>query len=379
LGVSLGEILEVYQKMLGTDFESLETKVYLFLDEVQYDDSWALTLKNVYDKTKKVFIVCTGSSALSLQTNPDSTRRISFTRIYPLKFTEYQMIKYKRFPIKGLGNAIKQAIFGSKTAEEVLNALKVLAPKVESYWKSVKPSDLEEYLKYGTLPSSLALEREPLIYPNINQTLNSVLNRDVPQLNTFDKQTIEKLSQILYTVASNDSTSFKKISETVQLDYKTVVSVFDALEKTELLIRVYPLGSHQSQSKKPSKYLFSSPAFRAMYYNIVGSTASFDDYKGKLFEDVIGMYLYRIFSTVPEASMTYDSDQGGADFIVRPGLDPNDNIVLEASLGKKGSRQVVTTLGRVKARYGVVVSTSHLRIDATKQCVAVPLEYFLLI
>lgn len=379
LGVSLSQILDCYEKMLGTKFENLERKVYLFLDEVQYDDSWALTLKNLYDKTKNVFIICTGSSALSLQTNPDSSRRINFTRIYPLTFTEYQMVKYKKFPARGVGNQIRTAIFGSKTAAELYGKLNALEKLVDNYWKDVRKNDLEEYLKYGTLPSSLALGSEPLIYPNINQTLNSVLNRDVPQLNAFDKQTIEKLSQILYTVASNDSTSFRKISEAVNLDYKTVVSVFEALEKTELLIRVYPAGSHESQVKKPSKYLFSSPAFRAMYYNLVGSTVEFRDYRGKLFEDVVGMYLFRIFRNVSEASLTYDSDAGGADFVLRPGLDPNDCIVLEASLGQKGSRQVITTLGRVKARYGIVVSTSPLRLDDTKQCISVPLKFFLLI
>lgn len=379
LGVNLAEILEVYEHMLGVPFESLKKKVYLFLDEVQYDDTWALTLKTLYDKTKNVFILCTGSSALSLHTNPDSSRRLTMTPIYPLTFTEYQLLKSRHFPIVGLGDRIRRILFQSKNAEEVFEGLKPLESEVGRYWRKVGTKDLQQYLKYGTLPSALALTQESLIYTNINHTLTSVLSRDLPQLNTFDKQTTDKLTQILYIVASNELTSYRKISEAVGLDYKVITSVFDALEKTELLFRIYPYGSHESQMKKPSKYLFTSPAFRAMYYNLVGSVYSYDEYKGKLFEDVVGMYLYRIFSNAGEMSITYDTTPDGADFVLSIGLQPREHIAIEASLGKKGSRQALKTMESVKCKYGLVITSSPLRLDETKTCVAVPLQYFLLI
>ncbi len=379
LGTSIKELLEVYEEMLGTPFERLDEPVFIFLDEVQYDNSWGITLKNIYDKAKKVFIICTGSSALSIQTNPDIARRVVLTKIYPLSFTEFQLIKDRKYPLRGLGNSIREALFNSKTGEEAYDNLQSLQWKVDSYWKGIKDSDIESYLKYGTLPSAIALRQEPLIYSQINQTLNSVLNRDVPQLNTFDKQTIDKLSQILYTVASYESTSFNTISQNIGLEFRTVSSIFDALEKTELLIRIYPYGPHESQARKASKFLFTSPAFRAMYYNLVGSTATFDEYKGKLFEDVIGLYLHRIFSKT-DNSITYDSAQGGADFIVGtriPGQ--GGGIVIEASLGEKKYEQVYNTSKKINARYGFVVSPTNLKISNDKQCFAVPLKFFLLI
>ena len=380
LGTSVKELLDVYEEMLGTPFEKLEEPVFIFLDEVQYDNSWGLTLKTIYDRAKKVFIICTGSSALSIQTNPDIARRVVMTKIYPLSFTEYQLIKDRKYPTKGLGSSIREALFNSKTGEEAYLKLELFKDQVKDYWKGIKSIDIDSYLKYGTLPNAVALRHEPLIYSQINQTLNSVLNRDVPQLNTFDKQTIDKLSQILYVVASYDNTSFNTISQNLGLDFKTVGSIFDALEKTELLIRVYPYGPHESQARKPSKFLFTSPAFRAMYYNLVGSTATYDEYKGKLFEDMIGLYLHRIFSKSHDTNITYDSAQGGADFIVGarvPGLD--GSIVIEASLGEKKYGQIYKTLQKTKSRYGFVVAPVDLKISEDKQCFAVPLKYFLLI
>lgn len=376
LGISLQEILNGYEEILGEKFERLSKNVYLFLDEVQYDETWAVTLKSLYDRTKKVFILCTGSSALELQTSPDSSRRLHFTKIYPLSFIEYRLVKYRHTPIPGLGRQIRDAIFTSNHASEVYQRLVALQSLVDSYWNRIQDQSLQEYLKFGTLPSALAIGRESLIFPNINQTLNSVLNKDVPQMNRFDRQTIEKLSQVLYAVASSEVVSYNKISETLGMDYKVVQSVFDALNKAELLIKVLPRGSHQSQVRKPAKFLFASPAFRAMYFNLVGSTYTYNEYKGKLFEDIVGMYLFRIFDGLPDGSLTYDFSQGGADFIVGIG---GDNIIIEASLGRKGMSQIQVTRNNTDAKYGLVVSQSPLRVDPTNFAVAIPYKYFLLI
>lgn len=380
LDANIGEILAVYEKeLLGKSFEELNKPVYIFLDEVQYDESWGITLKNIWDRSKNVFIVCTGSSALAIQNNPDVSRRVATVKIYPLSFTEYQMIKNNRYPVRGLGSAIRNAIFGSNNAEDVYTSLKVLSPQVKRYWSKISKEEIDEYLKYGTLPSALTLSSVPLIYSQINQTLNNVLTKDVPQMDTFDKNTIDKLSQILYLISGADVTSFNVIGQTVGLNAKTIASIFEALSKTEMLIRVYPHGAQETQVRKPSKFLFFSPAYRAMYYNIVGSIFTFDQYKGKLMEDIIGLYLTRALSSTPGFSMTYDSAAGGADFIVDAGLPGLKKIVMEVGTGKKGYKQALQTMEKVSSRYGLSVSYQSLMLNEKKTVVSVPLTYFLLI
>ncbi len=379
LDVKIGDLLDVYEEMLGMSFEQLTSPVFIFLDEVQYDNTWGITLKTLYDKAKKVFVICTGSSALSLQTNPDVARRIVFTRIHPLNFTEFQMFKTRKLPIKRLGFQIREILFNSKTAEEIFAKMGTLQQSVDLYWKNIPQTDLKEYLKFGSMPFAISLRQEPLIYSQINQTLNSILNRDVPQMGTFDKSTIDKLSQILYAVASYDVTSFNKISNLVGLDIKTITNIFNALEKAELLYRVYPNGSHNAQVKKASKYLFASPAFRAMYYNLIGSTSSFDNYKGKLLEDVVGLYLFRIFSRIPDMNITYDAAKNCADFLIGSAISKDGKIALEVSLENKGCQQLLNTMEKIKCRYGLLITPGQLWLDNTKTCVSIPLKYFLLI
>ena len=115
-----------------------------------------------------------------------------------------------------------------------------------------------------------------------------------------------------------------------------------------------------------------------MYYNLVGSVEQYDQYKGRLLEDVVGVSLFHLFDTVPGASLAYDSAESGADFILTPGLQAG-KVVIEAGMGKKGFQQTANTLQKVGGRYGLVVSQTALELRDDANSVAVPLEYFLLV
>ena len=80
----------------------LDKPLFLFLDEVQYDASWGIALKSLYDRTNKVFILSTGSAALMLNTNADISRRTIFEKMHPLSFTEFLKIAKSKFETKGL-------------------------------------------------------------------------------------------------------------------------------------------------------------------------------------------------------------------------------------------------------------------------------------
>ena len=379
VGASLNEVLQAYEELLGTPFERLQEPIYIFLDEVHYDENWGVILKTLYDKSKKVFVICTGSSALSLQTNADMARRAIFIKIYPMSFTEYIFLKTGKQINFKISENIKNILFNSENAQDVHDNLKVFMPKIKDYWLNIDNTEIDTYLKYGTLPFTIRLKQEALIYSQINHTLNSVLNKDVSAINNFDKSTVEKLSQILYAVSSAGDTNLAHIGNLVELDPKTITSVFAAFEKTELLIRVYPYGSHYKQVRKASKYLFTSPAFRAMYHNLIGSTLSYNDYKGKLFEDVVGLYLYRTFLGNPDIALTYDSSQEGADFILGSRIRKTSHIALEIGTADKNFRQISNTLDKVGGKYGLVISKTELKLSNDTRSVCIPLQVFLML
>lgn len=375
LGVNLTDILSVYEELLEKVFEDLDQPVYLFIDEIQYEENWGLILKSVYDRSKKVFIFCTGSSAVSIQTNPDISRRVVFEKLYPLSFTEYMLLKERKFPITGLGHDIKEALFTSSDARDAYTRLQKLQGSVNKYWIGINRLEIDNYLKYGTLPFTLQYEQETLIYNQIEQTLTNIFSKDIPQLGKFNQDTMTKLSQILYAVSSSSITSLTSLSKTFAISINTLTQVFEVFEKAELLLRIYPHGSHFRQVKKPSKYIFLSAAYRSMYFNLIGSTITYDNYKGQLLEDVIGLYLSRLLGAHLGTSLTYDSAEGGADFIISFN---KKKIIIEVGYGKKDFKQILSSMQRVNSTFSFSVSATRLMYEKERNVISIPLSYFLL-
>lgn len=376
LGFSLNDILAGYEELLGISFENLQKPLYLFLDEVHYQKEWAVIAKaGIYDRSRKIFILATGSSAVALENNADVARRMVLEKLYPLGFTEYIHAKFNKTLPEGVSERIHQALFFSESAGEVYQKLQKERGAITSFWAGIEQFEIDRYLKYGTLPFALSHPNESLIYQTIGKVMDDIIEKDVTQLNAFDKPTLSKLSQLLYAISGADSVSLAKLGQTVGLDPKTITQALDTLEKTEVLFRIYPYGAHYSQVKKPSKYLFTSSAYRAMYYNLIGSVEQYDNYKGKLLEDIVGMYLTKAFANNIGVSLSYDGRAGGADFILS--IKPRgEKIVLEVGTGKKDTRQAVYTLKHVKGKYGLIISPSQLTLDIENDCVVIPIEYF---
>ena len=373
-GASLQEIIEVYEEAVGGSFERLEEPIFLFLDEVQYDRQWAGFLKTVYDRARKVFIIATGSSALMLNVNADVARRAVSEKLYPMSFTEFMKIKYGKYEEKGLGRKLRQALLDSKSAQEVYDQIVLCEQVVRQYWLNVDYQEITHYISYGTLPYMVALKNEALVYDQIKKSLERVISVDIPQIGRFRPDVASKFPMLLYAIADSEQLSLNNLSRVMEIGRPTLMHMLDVLEQTETIMRVYPHGSHRSQVRKPSKYLFTSPAFRAMYFKFIGSTQRQEIYEGKLLEDIVGLYLGRLCEQ-RSISLTYDSAAGGADFIVR---DDNACIAVEVGRGQKGFAQVVRTAKKVKAKYGLVISSSELKLDAKQSAVSVPLEFFLL-
>src|SRR5437667_6994609 len=156
------------------------------------------------------------------------------------------------------------------------------------------------------------------------------------------------------------------------LAINTLIDILDTCAKAELLLRVYPYGTHYSQVRKPSKYLFQSCAYRSMFFHLIGNQTTYENYKGSLLEDIVGLYLYRILASQIGTSITYDSTEGGADFILK--LHGN-KLPIEVGYGKKGYSQLDATRERIHAPYGITISSTELKLSEDKKMVSIPLEY----
>ncbi len=378
LGVSLDEIITTFEDLIGKSLEALDKPLLLFLDEAQYDPTWGIVLKTIFDRSNKVFVFVTGSAALLMNSNTDIARRSVYEKLFPLSFTEYLKIKNQKFEIKGLSSKIREALFSSKTAKQAYGSLVELEKKANEYYLGITRHEFDKYLNYGSLPFMVVSNNEAIVYDQINKTLDRVISGDILSTGHFTSEIISKISGILYSVADMDAFNFLTIAKNFEISRPKVAEIFEVLEHTEILQRIYPHGSHLNQvaiTRKPSKYLFASPAFRAMYYKMLGNTISAENARGKLIEDLVGMYLNRILYKNTGKSLTYDSAQGGADFILGMG---NRRMVIEVGAGKKDYRQVIQTAKKIEPAYSLIISDDSLSYSKEFNAIKVPLRLFLL-
>ena len=380
--------LQEYEKILGKVFERAEEKIFILIDEIHYDKKWPIVLKSIFDRSKNVFILCTGSSALSLQTkNADIARRVIFEKMYPMDFTEYLLLKsqslhsrYKeakvKFPPPDLKRKVKEAIFDSPDAKSCYSNLKKLEKDINRYWMDIDRLEIDRYLKFGTMPFAIKIEDEGNIYNFINELIDRVVEKDIIELGRFNIDTIKKIKSILLMVASSDEISVTSLAKNIgNISVNTLIDIFDILEEAEVLIRVYPYGSIYKKVRKPSKYLFMSSALRVALLTVVEGRRSYEKYKGKFLEDIVAMYFYRSFDGKLVDPIYYDSSKNGADFILKQGL--NKKIIIEIGFKKESVQQVLNTKKKISACYGLVIGSGALELT-NNEVVKIPLSYFLL-
>jgi hypothetical protein len=302
---------------------------------------------------------------------------MNFTEYMLLK-TRYESIKDKniniKYPVRGLKEAIKNALFYSSDADECFSRLVGLKAQVNKYWFGVDSLEVDRYLRFGTMPYALTIKDEQRIHILTNQQIDRVVERDLPELGKFDTATLATIKNILLLVAGSGEVSVTNLSNILRgISLVTLINVLETLEKAEMLIRVYPYGSTYKKVRKPSKYHFMTPAVRHTLLTVVEGESAFTNHKGWYLEDIVALSLYREFSQKLASPIFYDSAKGGADFIL---AFPDRKIPIEIGHGKKEIDQAVSTLSKIKGHYGLVVCDSDLAKEG--KIVKIPLRYLLL-
>lgn len=374
----LWDIIENYEELQGRHIEELDAPLFLFLDEIHYDKKWAIFLKTIYDRSKNIMVFCTGSAALLLreQINADVARRVFFMDIYPISFSEYMLFKNKKHPLEGLSGIIKDAMLSSNSAKDAYAVLKQEENRIKKYWLDIDKFEVQKYLTFGTLPFTVNSKNEVLAMNFVGQIINKVIFTDIPQFMSFEIETLNRIEKILYLISDTLGVSLVKLSGIMEMKMDTLRLILKSLENAGLIIRIPPYGAHFNQVRKPSKYLFATPALRFSYISSKESIRTFDIYRGNLLEDIVGMYLNRIMPKFGAYFLTYDAASSGADFILSFA---NNKIIIEVGSGGKNFKQIIKTSKKVSAKYGVVISNDDIEYYSEINSVKIPLKYFLLI
>ena len=383
LGIDLHLALEVFQsQILGQRFNTLSEPIALFFDEVQDDAQWTKTLKILYDEARTAFILCTGSSALLLNSTADLSRRMHLIQVFPFSFTELLHAKKALaqpanlvLPEKLLAQALKETLFFSETVEQLWQGLQSLSPWVEAVLTQ-KDLDLEAlsqaYLQALNFPNLLFFEDELVISQSLLDLVKRIIHEDIPKLKP-SLGDLDKVEKLLLRLAGSDEVNLEKLSGLIGLKQNLLNELMDLLAKAELLNVLVPFGGLDSKIIKQKKAFFMSPSLRrALLSSLYGQNLP-EQFQSKLLEDLVVMYLKRLLA---EHNLSFVSGETAAnpDLVIETRDRP---ILLEIGRGKTTLRQL--RKGNINYRYGLLLSQGIQKPSLKEQHLLLPWTWFLLL
>lgn len=373
--VTLGySILDIFLYIENHSPEFLTSKNVLLFDEVHFDKKWSTALKIIYENMRATYIVATGSSALLLQTTADLATRMLILHTFPLHFTEYISIT-KNIQLENktqVKERLKNALFFSKSIDELKENLLQLKPEVDIYYQKIEFPDLliDTYIKYHNIARFTLYDNTNYILKEIDTLYHRVIYEDIPILS---KETdTENTKKLLLRLAVSDEINVQTLSQTIGISHDEINNIIDILVKAEMLMVLYPFGGIDSKINKMKKAFFMSPSIRlALLQQFVNEIEN--EHIAKLHEDITVMYLKRFFdnSILSFSSFTKSKNP---DFIISTNSKP---IILEVGLNKQTKKQI--TESKIQFRYGIVINTKIDEPIFETETVFLPFKWFVLL
>lgn len=227
---SLLDLVETFSKNGGK---------ILYLDEVHRYEDWPIYIKNIYDDYPELQVVFTGSSLLQiLDARADLSRRPVMYNMQGLSFREYLNIK--------TGNDFQEL-----SLEEILqNHIQ----KAFDICEKVKPFEyLGEYLKTGYYP--FFLEGLDTYYMKLEETINMILDVELPLLRKIDIAYVPKIKKLLSIIAESSPfmLNTSKVSGAMEINRTTLISYLKSLTDAKLIASLYKDSRGVSSLQKPDK------------------------------------------------------------------------------------------------------------------------------
>jgi len=395
IGISLSRALELFQEhILKKRFEENSKPLLLLFDEIQTDKKWATTLKLLYEKAKNVFIVCTGSSALNLQSTADLARRAHFEKIYPFNFIEFifaksimENEKSKEIVLsKKISEKLKNGLFYSENIIEIKDCIDDIAEEIEEYWhkivlnynhknfsNGIEKKLIWKYIIYHNIPTFLFYKNNQAIIDEILGILKRIINEDIPII-INENLSISDFRKLLSRLAASEEINLTELSSKLEKKENEIDKMIDVLEKAELINTFLPCGNIDRRIfKKRKKMFFISPSIRYSLLMRIYGKKSFNIFKGRLLEDIISFYLKRVLRDV--SICFFDRKNAKSpDFLIETMDKP---LLLEVGISKNSAEQIINS--PIKYRYGIIVSLNRKSPEIKGNILFLPLSWFLLL
>ncbi|MDR0912289.1 MAG: AAA family ATPase [Methanobrevibacter sp.] len=364
-------INEIHQRSPIT----LDKELFIFIDEAQYDEKWSMAGKIIYDESKKIFMIFTGSSALDFEVNIDSVRRMKREAIYPMNFKEYLYLKHDINLPKGISSAIREMIFTGNIDDAINKEIKII--NNFSNLKAPLNKEFENYLTYGSFPMSLSLN-EFDIHRKTYDMIERIIEKDVSHYKSLGKNTKTTILKIIrfLSIQKPGELSKVKLGKNIGVSPSIIQEILYILEKTHLIFHIDAYGGAGKQIRKPWKYYFLSPSIKSSINFTLGKyTPENREFLGNLAENLVASYFFKMQETIKRPlGIFYASEKGGVDFLLTNIY--GDVIPVEVGIGEKNKKQVKNAIDKYNSDYGIIISNKTSLIKKEDNIIFIPLTTF---
>ncbi len=217
----------------------------LVFDEVHKYENWSREVKEVAETYPNLQLMLSGSSLLKLlDGDADLSRRCRGYDMPGLSFREYLQF------YKGIELSVH-------TLEDILTSPNKLAAEVNKVCRPLQ--HFHEYLKYGYYPFFLT---NPIdYYALIEQTLNYVIDVELPQLRGVNPANCRKIKALLNVLAQQVpfDVDISKLASVTELQRNTVLEYLNHLRDAKLIHLLYSDIMSVKKMQKPDKIFLESP------------------------------------------------------------------------------------------------------------------------
>ena len=194
---------------------------FLFIDEIHKYPNWSQELKNIYDNLPELRIVFTSSSALDIfRGKYDLSRRALVYTLKGLSFREYIEFSHK-------------IIIKSISLDEILSSSFDYIYEISKIEKPLKL--FSKYLQYGYYP--FFIESGVSYSIRILETINTVLESDLPNIFNIDISSVRKLKKFVYLLASMFpfKPNILKLAEKLEVTRPTLLRFLELLDRANII------------------------------------------------------------------------------------------------------------------------------------------------
>ncbi|MHA1916876.1 MAG: ATP-binding protein [Candidatus Ranarchaeia archaeon] len=377
LGIGIFQLVQIFvENFHYSNLVGLDKNLFLLIDEAHFDEKWDLSSKIVYDQSKRVFIILTGSSALSMEMGVDLARRAIKEQVFPLNFSEANIIQYQKYPPKGTAQSIRDLLFqpSEKTLKDAIRLWNKLKRDMVGLPFGLKKT-FEFFIQNGGFPFSHKISPIELMN-RLFSLVDRIIQKDVISKGSFNSKSREVMTRLLYYISlqSPNGTSIEKLSNMLRISASQIQKIMNTLEKTHLFVSVRPYAGAGKTIRKPWKYYFLSPSINSAIRSKLGVLTKAREKMGFLAENLVFSTFFRMKETLDKPiGIFYDPNKNPIDFLIQ--RDMERVIPIEVGIGEKKVGSLRKAIQYYKSPYGILISSQNT-ISFENNIVKIPIEFF---